>query len=374
MKRVLILNLGCDDPLFLIDFGLECIEYCLMNKIKLDYVINMRGIFNIESFTEKSYLLQQGKLHNNEIYINTFFPHATLNGEIESVVKKCLMHNEYDLILSIGYHKFLKNLFTKSRLSAPLVIVDMHMLGDVKSFLPDNNQETSKLFKSNPIQIISCFQNYSTFYKRYGIPLNRIKWVNYCCNYKFYKPLPQFPESNYIFCGGNHLRDHELLMQTVEENELFFIKNKIIIKLFAPKPPINLKKNEVLIYAGFVEYKILIEALKNSRFMILPLKDVAKKANGLTMLGLALALGKAVIVTKNKATSTHIIDGFNGLFVEPGNSDDLFKKVKHLIENPDKIKYLGENARKSGEKDMSFDYLIKIIFETNWKEKIIVLN
>ena len=67
-------------------------------------------------------------------------------------------------------------------------------------------------------------------------------------------------------------------------------------------------------------------------------------------LSLFLDWGSLPIIVKN---------GFTGLDFEAGNEVDLASKVQWMIENPEQVKKMGENARK--------EYLAKYTPEKNYE-------
>ncbi len=65
--------------------------------------------------------------------------------------------------------------------------------------------------------------------------------------------------------------------------------------------------------------------------------------------------GKAVVTTNNGAQPEYIINGANGMLVEPDNHLALAAVLSHLIEHPDLRTRLGENARRDFAASMTYD-------------------
>jgi glycosyltransferase involved in cell wall biosynthesis len=63
----------------------------------------------------------------------------------------------------------------------------------------------------------------------------------------------------------------------------------------------------------------------------------------------AMACGIPVIVTRVTGNKELVKDGFNGLLVEPRNTEQLTEVLAYLIKNPDKGAALGRHARESVE-------------------------
>lgn len=61
----------------------------------------------------------------------------------------------------------------------------------------------------------------------------------------------------------------------------------------------------------------------------------------------AMSVGRAVIGTDNGGMADIIKHDFNGILIKPNSPKGIFNAVKTLINNPDKITTLGNNARKT---------------------------
>jgi glycosyltransferase involved in cell wall biosynthesis len=75
----------------------------------------------------------------------------------------------------------------------------------------------------------------------------------------------------------------------------------------------------------------------------------------------AMACGAAVISTRVGFVKYYIRNGFNGLFFSEKNSYELFRKFEYLSQNPNNLKKLVVNSRKTVEKDFDWDNTAKKI-------------
>ena len=70
---------------------------------------------------------------------------------------------------------------------------------------------------------------------------------------------------------------------------------------------------------------------------------------------MAIACGIPIIASRIGGLPEQIIDGYNGLLCEPGNSVDLAEKIKHFIQHPESLRQFGENATRLGKEVLSWD-------------------
>lgn len=59
----------------------------------------------------------------------------------------------------------------------------------------------------------------------------------------------------------------------------------------------------------------------------------------------AMAMGRPIITTNSPGCKETVDEGINGYLVNPRDIDDLTKKMNWMIENPDKVREMGENSR-----------------------------
>jgi glycosyltransferase involved in cell wall biosynthesis len=81
-----------------------------------------------------------------------------------------------------------------------------------------------------------------------------------------------------------------------------------------------------------------------SRFVVMPLEDVDFDA-GVTSITEAMAMGKAVIVTRNRGQVDVVDDGVEGIYVPPYDAGALREAIVHLLENPAEAERMGAAGR-----------------------------
>jgi glycosyltransferase involved in cell wall biosynthesis len=92
----------------------------------------------------------------------------------------------------------------------------------------------------------------------------------------------------------------------------------------------------------------------SSRFVVVPLYENDFQA-GVTTILEAMAMGKAVIVSRTSGQRDVIQDGVNGIYVPPGDPRALRSAILNLLEHPEEAARLGMNARKTIESAMSLE-------------------
>jgi len=77
----------------------------------------------------------------------------------------------------------------------------------------------------------------------------------------------------------------------------------------------------------------------------------------------AMATGKPVIATKVGGLPDQIIDGYNGFLVPPRDPEAIAQKILYLVENPEKSREMGKNARQVVEEKFNIEKRIDKIIE-----------
>ncbi len=86
----------------------------------------------------------------------------------------------------------------------------------------------------------------------------------------------------------------------------------------------------------------------------------------------AEAVGRGIITTDNVGCKDTVIDGYNGFLVSSGDYELMAQKCMWAIENSDKVKEMGNNARKFAEDNFDQEkineYILSVIKETKSNE------
>jgi glycosyltransferase involved in cell wall biosynthesis len=130
---------------------------------------------------------------------------------------------------------------------------------------------------------------------------------------------------------------------------------------YSSLPGILKHKSDKINFVGHLTKNQLEEFYKNARFLVVP-------SNWYEPFGLVIAeamgLGLPVIGSKIGGISEIIENGLTGFLFEPGNHNDLAKKIKILWNNPDLCRKMGAKGRKKATQEYSestyYHSLIKI--------------
>jgi len=105
--------------------------------------------------------------------------------------------------------------------------------------------------------------------------------------------------------------------------------------------------DDCITITGKVPYSKVPETLKGCKIAIIPLLNLPKFQNNIATKQFEyMASSLAIISSKLVPQQYFIKEGFNGLFYEAGNVNDLKDKIVSLLDNPDEINRLGLNGRK----------------------------
>lgn len=114
-------------------------------------------------------------------------------------------------------------------------------------------------------------------------------------------------------------------------------------------------------FVGSVKHSIVPKFISLAHVTVGPLTMTSHPSiYGATPISVAecMACAKPVVVTCGAVSRSVVIDGYNGLVLEPGDVSGLSSAVIKLIEDQELCKSIGQNARKHVEKVCSWDVLI----------------
>jgi glycosyltransferase involved in cell wall biosynthesis len=185
------------------------------------------------------------------------------------------------------------------------------------------------------------------------IPADRLHLIPFHADTRFYSPVPEAPVHRRISSAGLELRDYPTLIEAVRGLD-------VEVRLAAASPW-SKRKNETKaralppnVSARGYTYGELRELYAGSSLVVVPLYENDFQA-GVTTILEAMAMGKAVIVSRTSGQRDVIDHNANGVYVPPGDSAALRAAITALLDHPEEAARLGANARKTIESTMSLD-------------------
>ncbi|MDQ4143748.1 MAG: glycosyltransferase family 4 protein [Actinomycetota bacterium] len=92
----------------------------------------------------------------------------------------------------------------------------------------------------------------------------------------------------------------------------------------------------------------------SAKFVVIPLLDVDADC-GVTALTEAMAMGKAVVLSRTRGQIDIMRDGEHGIYVPPGDPVAVREAIEHLVAHPDEAERMGRAGRQEVERHHSLD-------------------
>jgi glycosyltransferase involved in cell wall biosynthesis len=268
----------------------------------------------------------------------------------------CLQMQHYDVTLATGEDvglnlALLMKLFRKH---APLILICHNIASRRRAFL------LGKLRIGTAIKKFLCLSQAQVdmLTERYGIKQAQIEVIYWHVDHQFFQPQASESTKRQICSAGTASRDYATLLQAVQDLD-------VAVKVAASSTwfpqQLNISLDAI---PGHVEvrdygtYHALRQLYADSLFVVVPLLNVDFSA-GYSVILEAMAMGKAVIVSKIRQRDDFIVDGWNGFYVTPGNVVELRDRIDFLLQNPDEARRLGQNARKSIEERYTLEHFVE---------------
>jgi len=274
------------------------------------------------------------------------------------VLKVLSCYRNYDLTLSMNLIYGLVGAWSSFIQSFCKVKYPLHVMVDSSSL----SMITSKFSLWRIIQKvffninkIICFtRSQANFWNNSLGYIDKAVFIPLGVDTQKYSPV-NVESSNYIFSAGRTARDYVTLFKAAKHVNANFV----VVGGYNTQSEIDLQSvpGNVTVHFELPE-KTYRELLAKSRFVVLTLNDVSY-SSGLSVLLQAMAMRKAVIVTRVCSTVDYVSDWNTGVFVKPYDEYDLRDKILYLLENQDVTEKLGFNARKDVEERFSEELMAK---------------
>jgi glycosyltransferase involved in cell wall biosynthesis len=192
---------------------------------------------------------------------------------------------------------------------------------------------------------------YSTAQRHYvcsrlGFPSGRVVLTPFTVDTTFFSPerVEAHPGPRQtISSAGLEFRDYPTLMEAVRGLDV-----RVVIAAASPwstRPDSTegaaVPDNVEVCRLGFADLRQLYA---DSDVVVMPLYDVEFQA-GVTTILEAMAMAKPVVCSRSRGQTDIVVDGENGVYVEPGDPLALGKALQELLADPEAIRRLGAAGR-----------------------------
>ncbi len=205
--------------------------------------------------------------------------------------------------------------------------------------------------------------------RKLRVPQNKLVHLLHPVDERFWVPRP--PASDPLLCSvGVEARDYPTLLEALRGLDVraelavgttvFGTGNvaddlaPYLTRVTAAAPPPNVVLRRQLSHLE------LRELYTRSRFVVLPLHDVEFDA-GVTVIAEAMAMGKAVVVSRTRGQVDLVRHGETGLYVPPGDPRALRAAIEHLLAHPAEAERMGRAGRAFAEARLRLDHWVSSV-------------
>jgi glycosyltransferase involved in cell wall biosynthesis len=282
----------------------------------------------------------------------------------QEILKKI---GDYDVLITHDWSSALSFAFGRSKFgihkSIPHVLIDVGLpraLERVSNNIPTqvNCALLKQVFNKKSVSHIifhSICQR--SFYKQIlGFSDKSLTYVPFGVEVDYFKPCKS-SHMKYLFAAGEY-RDYETLLRVYRQFYSSLPELRIRSGLMKPS---NLPPNVSWMPRSSIS--IFKEEALNSQFVIVPLHSTLRSTGLMTCLQ-SMALGKLVLAPKVQSIKGYITDWETGIYYEPYNPSDLYKKILYILENSAIIEKIGLQARKQVVSNFDLQSMSKNLWST----------
>lgn len=197
-----------------------------------------------------------------------------------------------------------------------------------------------KILFSSVYKVVCSAKAEAEYYtETFGWKKNKTAFIPYHTSSKLFE-MPVSDSDHYIFSGGRVFRDYKTLIASIHGKDY---KTVIV----AEKIEASLNQGlENIIFMQNIPFEQFSDLLAKSSIVVLPLEDRQLSVGQIVLLH-AMALGKAVIVTRTVGTVDYIENNKTGILVDPNNPDELGLAIDKLMRDKELRNRLGAAAKQA---------------------------
>lgn len=175
----------------------------------------------------------------------------------------------------------------------------------------------------------------------FGIPQEKLKFFPYHTTCEVYDCTVE--KGDYLFSGGNWNRDYKTLVEATRGLNLRVViatNNRLLLD------GIDLPENVKVISATDYQF---YDLLAKSKMVVVPMAKGFLHSGGQQTFLNAMFWGKPVIVTDPEGANDYIEDKKTGMLVNPGEVGALRDAISYILENPEQVQKMVEEAQRKAQ-------------------------
>jgi glycosyltransferase involved in cell wall biosynthesis len=312
-----------------------------------------------------------------------------LFGDLDQQFRLLLNCHRYDVIYSAHYltTTLLSFLSILGLLKKPIVAIgyqaprtkSFHWRLFVKTFIEGNNK------------ILCLSESLLKDLEEFGIPRQKLDVIEWGTDLRFYRPAewdemqPEKMSENlsdtasverFILSPGKSYRDYPTLVKAFAtldcdlticgagQLNLKQLQRQTFGNAIEPLP------DNVSIVQEMLDWRDFIRLYQQAYAVAIPVIEEEtrfKNAIGLTVLTEAMAMGKAIVMTRSDYVGVDLEREGIGLWVEQGDVDGWRRAIAHLLDNPAETREMGRRARLLAEKRFNLEQFSKKLADSLWQ-------
>ncbi|GAB4138203.1 MAG: hypothetical protein Fur0046_12690 [Cyanobacteria bacterium J069] len=286
---------------------------------------------------------------------------------------------EYDVIYSAHYltTAFLSFLSVVGLLKKPIVAIGyqaprtkaFYWKFFVKTFIEGNNK------------ILCLSKSLLQDLEEFGVPRQKLDLIEWGTDLRFYQPadpdqVQQSEARPFILSPGKSYRDYATLVKAFSgfDGELTICGAGQLdcqaLKDQTRSQSMDKLPDNISVVEEMLDWRAFIRLYQQAYAVAIPLLDEKtkfKNALGLTVLTEAMAMGKAIVMTRNEYVGVDLEQEGIGLWVESGDVEGWRRAIAYLLAHPDETRDMGRRARLLAEKRFNLENFSQKLAESLWQ-------
>ena len=273
-------------------------------------------------------------------------------GDLEQQIRLCFSRSHYDVVYANNQRgsTLLAVLKCLGLFRKPLLVKLERPFGS--SWL---SHVALKIFARGHTKIICLSSRIQDQLKdEFGIPLEKIPLLDWGPDLAFYDRVSSgvTSEPKFFLSAGSTWRDYDTLvtgfLKINYPLEIYCSADSAPTRTDLPET-IQVQFNQAKKGAA-LSFADLIQKYEKAYAVLIPLDVPQHRANTTNLIGLtslleAMAMGKAVVMTKHRQVNIDIEKEGIGLWVEPDDAAGWEKAITYLLEHPEETQKMGERSR-----------------------------